>query len=66
MQRLPATASWHDEETENKCGFCHVQVRSQALLQDKFQHICAGFEGHVADMKAALTQIVCAAAAVLV
>lgn len=40
-----------------------VQVRSQALLQDKYQHICAGFEGHVADMTATLNQIVSPAAA---
>ena len=35
-----------------------VQVRSQALLQDKYRHIRSGCEGHMADMKAALTQIV--------
>ena len=40
-----------------------VQVRSQALLQDKYQHICAGFAGHVTDIMATLTQIVSAAAA---
>ena len=39
-----------------------VQVRSEALLQDKYQHMCAGFAGHVADITATLTQIVSPAA----
>lgn len=44
-------------------GIGCVQVRSQALLQDKYQHICAGFAGHVADITANLTQVVSPAAA---
>ena len=43
---------------------CCVQVRSQVILQDKYQHICAGFTGHVADITATLTQIVSTAATV--
>ena len=39
-----------------------VQVRSQAVLQDKYRHMCAGFAGHVADITATLTQIVSPAA----
>ena len=39
------------------------QVRGQALLQDKYQRICAGFEGHVADMRATLTHVVSATVA---
>lgn len=33
------------------------QARSQGLLQENYRHIRTGFDGHVTDMKTALTQI---------
>ena len=35
-----------------------LQARSQGLLQENYHHIRTGFDGHVTDMKTALTQIV--------
>ena len=37
---------------------CLLQARSQGLLQEKYHQISRGFDAHVTDMKATLTQIV--------